>query len=118
MELKIHTSSKGLVAELLGSAQIINNLDDAIDLLGNASYNEVQMLIVKQEHLNADFFELRTGLAGDILQKFSNYRMQLAIIGDFSSIQSKNLRDFIFESNKLGQISFVSSFDEAFTTFK
>jgi hypothetical protein len=118
MEFKIHTTKKGNVAELIDSEQIINNLDDAVDLLGNASYNEAQMVIVKQEHLHADFFELRTRLAGDILQKFSNYRMRLAIVGDFSSIQSKSLRDFIFESNKLGQISFVSTIDEAFSALK
>jgi hypothetical protein len=39
--------------------------------------------------------------------------MRLAIIGDFSAVKSKSLNDFIFESNKYGRISFVSSREEA-----
>lgn len=118
MEFKIHTTSAGRIAELIDYEQIINNLDDAVDLLGNASYQEAQMVIINQSNLHSDFFELRTRLAGDMLQKFSNYRMRLAIVGDFSTIQSKSLRDFIYESNKLGQISFLNSKEEAFAVFK
>lgn len=57
--------------------------------------------------------DLKSGFAGEILQKFSNYRMKLAIIGDFSEIKSKSLRDFIRESNNRRTISFVSSIEEA-----
>ncbi|MFZ2340826.1 MAG: DUF4180 domain-containing protein [Bacteroidales bacterium] len=63
--------------------------------------------------MNKDFFDLKTKIAGDILQKFSNYRMKLAIIGDFSAIKSKSLRDFIRESNNAGTINFVGSMEEA-----
>jgi len=56
---------------------------------------------------------LKTGLAGEILQKFSNYYVELAIVGDFSKYSSKNLQDFIYESNKVGRINFVSSVEEA-----
>jgi len=63
--------------------------------------------------INPDFFDLKTGFAGEILQKFSNYKVKLAIIGDFSSFTSKSLRDFILESNKHGHINFVSTIDEA-----
>jgi len=31
-----------------------------------------------------DFFDLSTGLAGEILQKFVNYHVKIAIVGDFS----------------------------------
>jgi len=52
-------------------------------------------------------------LAGEILQKFSNYRVRLAIVGDFSTFTSKSIKDFIYESNKGRHINFVSSLDEA-----
>jgi uncharacterized protein YdaL len=60
-----------------------------------------------------DFFDLKNGLAGKILQKFSTYRIRLAIIGDFSVYTSKSLSDFIYESNKGRQIAFVVSVEEA-----
>jgi hypothetical protein len=56
---------------------------------------------------------LRTGKAGEILQKFSNYRVQLAIVGDYSKYNSKSLTDFIYESNKGRNINFVNSMEEA-----
>lgn len=52
-------------------------------------------------------------MAGEILQKFSNYRVRLAIVGDFTSYSGKSIRDFIYESNKKGQINFVSTTEEA-----
>ena len=40
-----------------------------------------------------------------------NYRLQVAIIGDLSAAIAKStaLRDFIYESNKVGQMLFVDS---------
>jgi len=70
-------------------------------------------IILHKMIINPDFFDLKTGFAGEILQKFSNYKVKLAIIGDFSSFTSKSLRDFILESNKHGHINFVSTIDEA-----
>ena len=51
-------------------------------------------------------------MAGDILQKFSNYKMRLAIIGSFS-YESKSLKDFIYECNKGKLVNFVKTLSEA-----
>jgi hypothetical protein len=69
---------------------------------------------IHQESIHGDFFNLTTGLAGEILQKFSNYRMRLAVLGDFSDIESKSLRDFIRESNSRGVINFGGTLEEAY----
>jgi hypothetical protein len=53
------------------------------------------------------FFQLRTGLAGEILQKFTNYRFVVAIVGDFDVYDSKSLRDFIYECNQGKQVFFA-----------
>ena len=59
------------------------------------------------------FFILSTGLAGEILQKFVNCHIKLAIVGDYSKYTSKPPRDFIYESNKGNSIYFASSIEEA-----
>lgn len=59
------------------------------------------------------FFDLKNGIAGEILQKFSQYGLPLAIIGDFSKNESKRVNDFIYESNKGKQINFATSLSEA-----
>jgi hypothetical protein len=104
-------------AEIISDKVIINSVDDAVNILGNANYLGADSVILKKEHLNPDFFDLKTGIAGDVLQKFSNYQMKLAVIGDFSNIESKSLRDFIYESNKGGRINFLENKEKALDLF-
>jgi hypothetical protein len=91
----------------------ISGTQDAIDLLGEAGSEGCSRIIIYERNLHPDFFKLTTGLAGDILQKFSNYRCKLAIIGDFSKFKSKSLQDFIRESNKGNTVFFVDDIDIA-----
>ena len=109
MELKIHTQNNIPVAELIADSVVIRETQDALDLMANANYHGSGKIIVNEQHLVPEFFDLKSRLAGEILQKFSTYRVQLAIVGNFSKYQSKSLNDFIFESNKTGHILFVDS---------
>ncbi|MDX9946078.1 MAG: DUF4180 domain-containing protein [Bacteroidales bacterium] len=112
--IRYHTTEKGvLLGEIMPGSEMINSTEDILDTMADAGYNGCTGLIIYTDTLNRDFFDLKTKIAGDILQKFSNYRMKLAIIGDFSDIKSKSLRDFIRESNTFGVINFVASLDEA-----
>ena len=72
-----------------------------------------EALILPKEALSEEFFRLSTGLAGEVLQKFTNYGMKLAIVGDFSHYTSKPLQDFIRESNRGKTVFFVSEEGEA-----
>lgn len=101
------------IAVLNDVAFIISCIQDAVDLLGEAGFEGCNSIIVCEKNLHVDFFDLRSGLAGEILQKFSNYRFKLAIIGDFSKYKSKNFQDFVRESNKGKRILFVENIDEA-----
>ena len=100
-------------AELLKESSVFSNLDEALDIIGNLGYEGYEGALVHEESLEKAFFDLKTGLAGDILQKFSNYRLKLAIIGDFGDKSSKSLRDFIRESNRQGEILFLDSVEGA-----
>ena len=115
MKLKIHTVGKTSIAELISSAVEILEVQDALDLMGEASALGARSIVVRKENLIPDFFNLRTGIAGEILQKFSTYSFRLAIVGDLSKIQSRSLQDFIFESNKTGRVLFLESFEKAIT---
>ena len=93
---------------------IISCTQDAVDLLGEAGSEDCSRIIIYERNLHPDFFELASGLAGDILQKFSNYRFKLAIVGDFSKYKSKSFQDFIRESNKGNSVCFVEDKNMAF----
>ena len=112
MEIKIHTIDDRKIAEIISDDIVLQTVEDAIDLIGNMSYQGFDKLIIHEENMISDFFELKNKIAGNILQKFSQYSMPLAIIGDFEKYESKSLNDFIFESNKGNQINFVTTVED------
>ena len=97
------------LAILQANKIVINEVQDIVDLIGNAHYQGACRLVVREEHLHPDFFDLKTGFAGEILQKFSTYNFNLTILGSFEKYASKSLRDFIYESNKAGRIKFLEN---------
>ena len=101
------------IAVLRSIGIMIRETQDALDLMAEASYLNSSKIIINEDQISPEFFDLKTGIAGEILQKFSTYNLRLAIIGDFSKFKSKSLKDFIIESNKYGRINFVSSLEEA-----
>ncbi|MFF3670526.1 DUF4180 domain-containing protein [Microtetraspora malaysiensis] len=82
---------------------------DATDVIGEAMYLGAAWVAVPVERLHDDFFRLRTRVAGDFLQKFVNYRLGVAVVGDVSPYTeaSTALRDFVRESNRGTHVWFV-----------
>lgn len=113
MDIKIHKKKNKNIAEFVGTERL-SSVDDFLDIIGNANYMGANKTIIRKQNLPAEFFDLKTRFAGEILQKFSTYRQQLAIVGDFSEFTSKSLHDFIRESNRGNQILFVGTIEEAF----
>jgi hypothetical protein len=113
MELEIIELKGDRISVLKSDKTIILETGDALDLMAESSSLDSRKIIIHKNQLIEDFFDLKSGIAGDILQKFSTYKVQLAVIGDFSKYGSKSLKDFIFESNKHGRINFVGNMEEA-----
>jgi len=113
MKIKISQTDSTSIAEIISEDIIIKEVQDALDLMANCSYQGSSNIIIHEKNIISDFFDLKTNIAGDILQKFSNYDVRLAIIGNFSNLSSKSLKDFIYESNRVGRINFVSTLNEA-----
>ena len=84
------------------------------DLISMAWEHRARLLVVPVVRLGNDFFRLKTGIAGEIVEKFVNYGLQLAIVGDISGFvaESTALRDFVYESNRDNQFWFVANRDE------
>ncbi len=101
------------IAEVADKSLVISSTGEALDLMVNIYYNDCSRIIIYEENLDPQFFNLSSGLAGDILQKVSNYRLKLAIVFDQSKYKSKSLKDFVFECNKGRQVFFVKDKDEA-----
>ena len=113
MTIEVHQNGTTKIAEVIAEEVLISNPEEGLQLMADLYYQEFDKLIIREKNISPDFFDLKTGLAGEILQKFSNYRVQLAIIGDFSKYSSKSLEDFIYESNKGRQVNFLGSLEQA-----
>ena len=107
-------TKNGRTVAVIDKTEMINSVQDALDLMASARYlGDCDAMAVYKESLPEDFFNLKTRFAGDVLQKFSNYRFKFAVMGDFGAYSSKALRDFIYESNKGTLVFFKSSLEEA-----
>jgi len=111
--MKIHEKDGIRVAEVISEEMVIRDIRDGMDLMGDLYFQGYDRIIIHEKNITPEFFDLKNGMAGEILQKFSNYRMRLSIVGDFTKYPGKSLRDFIFESNKVGRITFMGSVQEA-----
>ena len=99
--------------EIRSEEQFINNVQDVLDLFGELYGQYYDGIILYERNIIPDFFDLQTKLAGEILQKFSNYRIRLVIVGDWSKYTSRSLEAFITESNRGKTVNFSSSPTEA-----
>lgn len=102
------------IAIMRGTETVISTSQEAMEVIAAARYETgCEALVLPKAALAEDFFRLSTGLAGEVLQKFTNYQMKLAIVGDFSRYTSKPLQDFIRESNRGKTVFFLSTEEEA-----
>lgn len=102
------------IALVNGEGKVITDRSSALELIAELrSGMGVSRLAVDKKLIAEDFFVLSTGLAGEILQRFINYQVKIAIYGDFSIYTSKPLADFLYESNKGEDVFFVADKEEA-----
>ncbi|MDN9009841.1 DUF4180 domain-containing protein [Brevibacillus laterosporus] len=113
MEIKVDEKGKTKVAIITSDSIIIQNVNDALDLIANVGYYGCEKMLLRKEHLTEEFFNLKTGLAGEILQKYTNYKMKVALVGEFDSYNSKSLKDYMYECNKGKQAFFKQTEEEA-----
>lgn len=102
------------IAAVSGNEILIEDVQSALDLIATVHYETgCDRIMINKSQLSEDFFDLKTRLAGEVLQKFINYRVKIAIIGDFSVYPSRSLQDFIYECNSGSDFFFLSSEQEA-----
>jgi len=86
---------------------------DVLDLMGAFYEMDASRLLLDEAHLHPDFFDLKTGLAGAIFLKLTNYRVKTAVLANLANIQSKRFQELIYESNKGKQINFFNDLTKA-----
>jgi len=102
------------VAEIGPRGAPLESERDATELIAEAISSDAGFVAIPAERLSHDFFQLNSRKAGEFIQKFVNYRLRLAILGDISAHveSSEPLAAFVRESNRGKSVWFVRDSDE------
>ena len=113
--MRIETIQKnGVDIAVVTEGAAITDAASAMELAMTVRYETgCSRIAIDKKQVCGDFFILSTQLAGEVLQKFINYRVKMAIYGDYSRYTSKPLHDFIYESNQGNDFFFVATKEEA-----
>ena len=86
----------------------------ANDIIGDSYACNPTVVAIPVERLSPEFLTLSTRIAGNVIQKFVNYGVAIAFMGDISEAMaaSNALRDFVRESNRGRHVWFVADMAE------
>ena len=101
------------VLELSGAAAIIGTEQDALDLLTLCGEHQAQGILASTSLFHDDFFRLKTGLAGAILQKLANYQVRLALVRQPEQKIKGKFMEFVHESNQGSHFAVLDNKEEA-----
>jgi hypothetical protein len=87
--------------------------DGLLDLIGSAYDADPRIVAVPVARLPEAFFDLRTGVAGEMVQKLVNYRLRLAVVGELpaSAKASRAFTAWTREGERGRQAWFLPSLD-------
>ncbi len=114
MTIELLTVNGTEIAEVKGEPGSLKGPQNVHDLIGEIAFaHHVTRVLADRDLVDTSFFDLRTGFAGELAQKFTNYRMKLAIVGDFNFIESLALKAYIHESNLGNTVRFLKDRQKA-----
>jgi hypothetical protein len=81
------------------SEQFLQREQDAVELVGLCGEYSVNRLLLYAANVPESFFDLKSGLAGAILQKFVNYNLKVALVVQADQFRGK-FKEFVLEANR------------------
>lgn len=109
MQDEIVTIGDARILQCAADGAPIASERDATDLIAATYGRDISWIALPVARLSDQFFQLKTGLAGALVQKFVNYQIRLAVIGDISCYLSRSqpLQDFVREANRGAHLWFA-----------
>jgi PadR family transcriptional regulator, regulatory protein AphA len=103
MDYQFVTHGNTSYVECLPEGGKIASEADALDLVAACGEHLCHRLLLHASNLTPDFYNLRSGLAGEVLLKFSNYRIQAAAILKPELAEQGRFGEMVLESNRGNQ---------------
>lgn len=103
MDYKIVESNAMKYIEIFSCATPISTEQDALDLVALCGENNTNLLMLHSEAISDDFFRLKTGVAGKVLQKFINYYVKAVAVIPTQRVNAGKFKDMVLEANRGNQ---------------
>jgi hypothetical protein len=109
------------VIELSGVPVLVLDADDDLvtarsipQVLADAFNGGAATIAIPVDRLDPEFFELRSGVAGEIAQKVVNYGQRMVVVGQLPELAttSRSFSGFVLEGNRGDRHWFVASLGE------
>lgn len=99
--------------ELISSSQPLSTENDALDLVALCGEHNTNLMMIHYDALSEDFFNLKTKVAGNMLQKLVNYHIKAVTVIPREIIQKGRLREMALETNKGNHFRMYENKEEA-----
>ena len=83
------------------------------DLVGACFEHGTEALLLDDGALPPDFFDLSSGVAGELIQRVVNYGLRMAAVVPDPAIHSPSFQDFTREASRSGRFRFFRTRAEA-----
>jgi hypothetical protein len=100
MNYKVVEQGSKKYIECVPSVKCIENERDALELVAICGENDTNRFMLYAENLTEDFYQLRTSVAGDILQKFVNYYIKGVAVLTPELVNQGRFREMVIEANR------------------
>lgn len=107
----VEFNGKKIIEGIEGKVLIANE-DDALTFLGHCVLHDTDLILLYSSNLSPAFFDLKTKLAGYILQKYTNYQLKLALIMPDDQVKGK-FRQMVREANRGNSFHVYSNIEDA-----
>lgn len=98
MNITVVETHEGIYLE--GISGKIKNERDAVDVVALCGEHSTNRLMLHADNLTEHFFDLKTRVAGDILQKFVNYGIKAVLVLPFKAGKQGRFGEMAIEANR------------------
>lgn len=113
MDYKIVTTGDIKYIEVLSCVSPLSTEQDALDLVALCGEHDTNLLMLHYDAISEDFYKLKTGVAGRILQKFVNYYIKAAAVIPLDKINKGSFKAMVSETNRGNQFRIFSDKEDA-----
>lgn len=93
----------------------ITDIRDSMELAYACSDADTDLLLIHVGALPSEFFQLRTGFAGEFVQRLVNSRLRAAAVFDPDGSYPERFREFLLEARRHPQFHAFDSAQDALT---